>query len=75
VILRASATKTGNKTGDFDLPMSNFGADLLTAHRAAGVERGGWVFPMNSKSEHFAEPKWPLRGSRARPGSRCRSTI
>jgi integrase len=58
--LRAEATKTGNKTGAFDLPMSDFVADLLTARRVAGVERGGWVFPANSGSGHLAEPKSPL---------------
>jgi integrase len=58
--LRAEATKTGNKTGPFDLPMSDFVANLFTARRAAGVERGGWVFPANSNSGHLAEPKSPL---------------
>jgi integrase len=58
--LRAEVTKTGGKTGAFDLPMSDVVADLLTARRATGIERGGWVFPANSKSGHLAEPKSPL---------------
>lgn len=50
-------TKTRNIMA---FPMSEFLNDLLKARKEQGIERGGWVFPANSKTGHVMEIKFAL---------------
>lgn len=54
--LPASRAKSGVR---LDLPMSDLVRDLLVARRALGDAEH--VFPSNSKSGHFEEPKFPFQ--------------